>query len=488
MWWPYAYIGLETKQSSFLFLSGYLALARGKIVRPAALACFSASCGLAISVKSVGVILLPAIAYLVWVQFRDDWRQRWRPLLAVVAGIVLLFALSAVGRNFYWGPVGGGTVNLQTWMITSPLQIPSNVLGLFASPNKGLFLFAPILFLSIWAVPKALRSNRDLAMFAALATVGTVAFLSILTPPYDETWGPRFMHGTVGPLLMCVGAAWPRFNWRTATATFVLGFFGVMVSFLGSFFYYGMRQWAAETSGQHTIEWLTGDSVWNEIVVNARLFRVWLEGGTDPVPFQAEHIWAWTAPPDAPKWKEINLRQFAQPQSILFYYLDKPRDTKLEVLLRSYAACIPIGLLLLVGGVWSGLPNPGALSAVERLKLHSRVRLAAAGTGVAVLAGLAFWVLTPERVKPRLRLSQSEVRAGIDSYVLSIPELTGARVVVRYSIDGGEVKEMVVMLDGEGKVKFDVGSETIKGHYTFINFKPVDSLFWFDSGAPLTVK
>jgi hypothetical protein len=488
MWWPYAYIGLETKQSFFLFLSGYLALARGKILRPAALACFSVSCGLAMSVKSVGVILLPAIAYLVWVQFRDDWRQRSRPLLGVVAGIAVIYILSAVGRNFYWEPVGGGAANLQNWMIESPLQIPSNILGLFASPNKGLFLFAPILVLSLWAVPQTLRSNRDLAMFALLTTAGTVAFLSLLSPPYDETWGPRFMHGTIGPLLLCVGAAWPRFNWRTATATFVLGVFGVAVSFLGSFFYYGMRRWAAESSAQNTIEWLTGDSAWNEIVIDALFFRVWLRGSSEPVLFTAQHIWAWSAPPDAPRWKEIDLRQFAQPQSMLFYYLDRPKDTKLEVLLRFYIACIPVGLLLLSGAVWSGLPNPAALTAGERLKLQGRTRLIVGGAGLAVLAGLVFWVSTPERVRPRLHLSQSEVRAGKDSYALSIPELSGDRVVVRYAIDGGEVKEMEVLLDGEGSVKFQVGPETVKGVYTFINFKPVDSRFWFNSGAVLTVK
>lgn len=488
MWWPYAYIGLETKQSFFLLLSGYLGLVRGKLLRPAALACFSASCGLAISVKSVGVILVPAIAYLVWVQFRDDWRQRWRSLLAVAAGITVLFVLSAVGRDFYWGPAGGGAANLQNWMVTSPLQIPSNVLGLFASPNKGLFLFAPILFLSIWAVPQTLRSNRDLGMFAILATLCTVAFLSLLAPPYDETWGPRFMHGAVGPLLLCVGAAWPRFNWRTATATLVLGLFGVVVSFLGSFFYYGMRQWAAETASQHTIEWLTGDSVWNEIVVNARFFRVWLNRGSGPVPYRAEHIWAWTAPPDAPQWKEIDLLQFAQPQSMLFYYLDRPRDTKLEVLLRFYVACIPVGLLLLSGAVWTGLPNPAVMSPRERFKLRSRTRLAAAGAGLAVLTGAVVWIWTPERVRPRLHLSESEVIAGRDSYTLSIPELASDRVVVRYSIDGGEVKEMEVILDSEGKVKFQVGPETVKGVYTFINFKPVNTLFWFESGDVLTVK
>src|SRR5207249_9307200 len=76
MLWPYAYIGLETKQSFFVLLAGYLALANGKIRTRPGLVLFSIVGALAISSKSTGLVLAPVIAYLVYVQFRDDWRTR----------------------------------------------------------------------------------------------------------------------------------------------------------------------------------------------------------------------------------------------------------------------------------------------------------------------------------------------------------------------------------------------------------------------------
>ena len=69
MLWPYAYIGLETKQSFFLLLAGYLGLACGKVRRWPSLLLFAATCGIALSIKSTGITLWPAIAYLIYVQF-----------------------------------------------------------------------------------------------------------------------------------------------------------------------------------------------------------------------------------------------------------------------------------------------------------------------------------------------------------------------------------------------------------------------------------
>jgi len=76
MLWPYAYIGLETKQSFFVLLAGYLALAEGKIRSWPRWLLFAAACALAISVKGTGITLAPVIAYLLYIQCRDDWRSR----------------------------------------------------------------------------------------------------------------------------------------------------------------------------------------------------------------------------------------------------------------------------------------------------------------------------------------------------------------------------------------------------------------------------
>src|SRR5215469_13571527 len=93
MLWPYAYISLETKQSFFIFLAGYLALAGGKIRTWPRRLLFATVCGLAISLKATGIVLLPVIAYLLYVQFSGDWRsQRTNILISVlIIGAVWAF-------------------------------------------------------------------------------------------------------------------------------------------------------------------------------------------------------------------------------------------------------------------------------------------------------------------------------------------------------------------------------------------------------------
>src|SRR5262249_29150468 len=76
MLWPYAYIGLEVKQSFMLLAAGYLGLGCGKARGWMRVLLFATVCGMALTVKSVGIVLGLAIAFLLYVQFRDDWRER----------------------------------------------------------------------------------------------------------------------------------------------------------------------------------------------------------------------------------------------------------------------------------------------------------------------------------------------------------------------------------------------------------------------------
>ena len=349
MLWPYAYIGLETKQSFFVLLAGYLGIARGKITTWPRLVFFSTACALAISSKSTGAVFLPPIAYLVYVQFRSDWRLQWKRLLAFILIIVGISGFAVLGWNAFWGPRGGGaSVLVQQWTTNSLLQFFINVIGIFGSPNKGLFIFAPVLLYAIYAIPIALRTNRETVIFGLLVTVCIVGLISMLFVTADEVWGPRFLHVTVAPLLVIIGAASPRFEWRRHALLVVFGVVGVAISFLGAFYYYGARGWAATATGQNTLEWYAGDSVWNEIRFDARLFTIWLKGGTDPVMWSPTHYWAWTTPADAPPWKSVNLRDYADPQSFLLYYWRIPLEQDADrIIFRTCLLSLFLGPLML---------------------------------------------------------------------------------------------------------------------------------------------
>jgi hypothetical protein len=369
MLWPYAYIGLETKQSFFVLLAGYLGLARGKLRTWPQLLLFSTICALAISVKSTGFVLAPPIAYLVYVQFRHDWRSHWKQALTVILIISGVWALDAVGWNFFWAPGGGGARALYAWTTNSPFQFFGNAIGTFGSPTKGLFIFAPVLLFSIYAVPRALRTHRETAIFALLVSACIVAFISILLVTADEVWGPRFMHVVIAPLLVIIGAANARFEWRRHVPLVVLGALGVAISFLGAFYYYGVRHGALESTGQNTMEWLYGDSVWSEIPFNARLFRVWLRGGTDPVPWTPAHVWAWTAPPDVLPWKTVNLRDYAAPQSVLLYFWKRPLEGSNLLIFRICCVSLVLGPLLLAWITWRTIKGTPAETVAPAMTL-----------------------------------------------------------------------------------------------------------------------
>src|SRR5262249_44316103 len=157
------------------------------------------------------------------------------------------------------------------------------------SPNKGVFIFAPVLLLVVYAIPRAFREHREITVFALLVTVCTVGFLSLLVITADELWGPRFLHVSMAPWMLLIGATWPRFTWRAHVPLIVLGAAGFVISFLGAFYYYGERGAAAAAVDQSVLEWLAGDSVWNEVLFDARLFAVWLKGGGDPVSWTPAH-------------------------------------------------------------------------------------------------------------------------------------------------------------------------------------------------------
>lgn len=358
MLWPYAYISLETKQSFFVLLAGYLALTAGKILGWPRLLLFALTCGLTVTAKSTGIILWPVIAYLIYVQFHDDWRERRSQMVVVVLLIGTIWALGHWGANQFWS-AHGGAGSIRLWLIDSPLQIFINVIGVFGSPTKGLFVYAPVLLASLYAVPRAFRTHRPIAIFALLVTGCTVGFLSLLTTPVDDVWGCRYLHLAIAPLILCIGAALSRFRWRRDILLVALASIGICISFLGAFYYYGLQEFAAKDVGQNTMEWMVGDEDWNQILFNAKLFRVWAAGGTGPASWSAQHIWVWSPPADPMQWKSVDLVKLCQPQSFMLRYWRIPLTGIARGIFIMYLSLAICGLLLLAWVTWRTINELG---------------------------------------------------------------------------------------------------------------------------------
>ena len=331
--WPYAYIGLETTQSLFLMLSAYLALGLNPERTWPRTLLFGFSCAFAMSLKTNSVFLSPAIGYLIYAYFKKEtFRETLKSLsrpkpMTVVAIIAVVYSLNAYTRTFapVWSE-GFITLYLRSLAASGPLSFLLNVFSFFGSPNKGLFIYCPVTILCLAALGKAYRIQSGLAIFAVLALTGLVIGCSLFYYWSDETWGPRYLHACIGPLIICLAATrdTTRFLWRREIPLVALAMVGIGVSFLGVFFYYGTLHFAATRSTYPTIEAFQYEPEWNHIRFNARLLEEWIHG---PRPIGQEASW----PPARHRWypapgesplanpeRTINLRDYAKPQPVLF--------------------------------------------------------------------------------------------------------------------------------------------------------------------------
>jgi hypothetical protein len=352
MLWPYAYIGLETTQSLFLVAAGYLALtAQGPLRWPRAVA-FGLCAGLAVSAKSGGFMLLPAAAFLAWRLFRSD-RTAGRSGASAVAAMFLcltIFALNSVARVASWERFGG-TAHLARWWVVRDVVSPFlNAVALVGSPNKGLLVFAPVAVLGLLSLPRAYRADRGVAAFAGLTFAGLAGGVSLLAMWSDETWGPRYLHSAIGPLVLCVAASrsTTRLRVRSEAPLWACAVFGLAVSFLGSAFYYGTLGGVATETHPMTLESLQGDPVWNHVRFNAHLLSVWLRVRTrhadSPDYWRRGREWDWKDPAHYGPWNNVDLRERAVPQPLLLQIGQPSSSAKMRGL-RGFC------LLALIAGI-----------------------------------------------------------------------------------------------------------------------------------------
>ena len=331
MLWPYAYIGLETTQSFFVILSAYLALAaerRDSLLRASI---FGFACAMAISVKLNGIFLAPAILYLIYCYFVRDAESAAAGLRKKAPSVALVMALVAsiyaVNRHYsskYFGSDPGASSGyFFSLMADSPGRMALHFLSYFISINKGLLLYAPITAISLFALPRAFRNQSRIAIFAVLTLAGVAGGFSLTYMWAEETWGPRYIHEAILPLILCLAAAKTGFGpvWRRETPLLAAAVLGLLISFLGSFFYYGHLHIAATRVSQNSLESMQFDPRFNHIAFNAALLKLWATGRfgetAEPEYWPAPYHWWLRKPSDAPPEKTVDLREFASPLPLL---------------------------------------------------------------------------------------------------------------------------------------------------------------------------
>jgi hypothetical protein len=368
MLWPYAYIGLETSQSLFLLLAGFLAFCSASRTWTHTIG-FAVACGLAVSLKSNGLALIPSAALLVLVYCGRQPEDRTPPQTVGMARTlaVILVVAAMYGSNLYtrslapvWATGLFRAPELQ--VVREPLQVVFNLVCMIGSPNKGLLVYSPVLLVGLLSLGRAYRADRRLALFACLTLVCLMVSGARLYYWSDETWGPRYLHASIAPLLLCLAASRrdTRFRLWGETPFIALTACGVFVSFLGISFYYGKLHVAAQRTSHSSLESLQFDPNWNHIRFNRELLRTWRRGGGEASPWPPPPHWWWERPADIPPERTIDLRTMASPQPRLLGSL-RPGKTSPDSAARLELASLATGFLVLLAlGRWAAASERAA--------------------------------------------------------------------------------------------------------------------------------
>jgi len=336
--WPYAYIGFETTQSLFLMLAGYLALGSERQKSWPHTLLFALACVVAVGVKMTGMFLVPAAGFLIYSYFwsassgdHSTPAHRGIKIFTIISLMAVVVWLGAYTRASYYAKFGGSSLGYMEWMVNSPWVFALNVYSFLFSANKGLILYAPIIILSLMALRQAYLNHPRIVIFAVLTLAGLAGGFGLLFAWAEDTWGPRYLHSAVAPLVICLAVARRSipFRFRQEVPLVALAVLGAAISFLGSFFYYGALHLAATECSQNTIEALQYDIAWNHPRFNLQLLQVWLRKGLassgvvtsgEAEQWPPAHHWWFARPPDAAPEKIIKLKDYATPQSALFRY------------------------------------------------------------------------------------------------------------------------------------------------------------------------
>lgn len=213
------------------------------------------------------ILLIPVIFYIIWTQRKT---LHYYVFGSILSGLPFFYYNYSIFGNFF----GGTMVSLSLFAIN--LNFISNFIGLLIAPNVGLFIFCPILILSIVGFIK-LRDIQKSKINNILILFGPVIALQILLYSFYRPWaasaaycyGPRFLTGFVPVLCLFIGFFLNDYFNNTQNKQTVLKKWGVpliigiliassvLIQFIGVFFF---NQYPEQTTNDKRA-WDWNDSI-----------------------------------------------------------------------------------------------------------------------------------------------------------------------------------------------------------------------------------
>lgn len=196
MIWPYAKLGFsEPLQVCAIAAGMYFAIMSGEGRAEK----YSALCAVA-----MGVLILTKISMAVIVPFFFMYlllarcpggatiKRRGVPFM----GVFSIFVAVALYYNYarFGAPLNFGYFSGKDSVFGFSTPLLSGLYGLFFSPGKSVFIYVPILFISLGAIPAFHREHRELSLLSWSSVVVVVLLYAKWWAWHgDYAWGPRFM-------------------------------------------------------------------------------------------------------------------------------------------------------------------------------------------------------------------------------------------------------------------------------------------------------
>ncbi len=356
---PYSKFGMETQQTLWTtaMVAGLVAFrarptmrSAGHLAFPLAMVILTKITGITVAFAGVGV--------LVWWLCKDKRLARFTrrhpcilvlPLLGFAVGLGLLLVTNKLrygafcGARYPWGD------RPDAWPFT-----PERIWAFLASPNKNVFLFSPVLILTLPYWCEFFRRFRHLVPLYVAATALFAFHLSMNTW-VDERWWFSRLHFLVPLLVLPLGIWWEKQRvhraWQKAIAAAIVGL-AMAVQLLGSAVNYTALAYVVHPSPELTRENLVWNPQYNHLRFNAWALWSWWkrEIGGSSVPFVAyRHYLPAAPPPGAPPRDEYNFKGFDEHDFFLLKELQSP-----TVPLGSTVARTAIGLAMagMLAGSW----------------------------------------------------------------------------------------------------------------------------------------
>ena len=187
---------------------------------------------------SDSILVLPIIGYVLWYH-----REKigYYVLFGLLSGLPFLIYNMFLFHNPF-----GGYSSLAS-RLTFDTTLLSNYLGLLIAPNRGLFIFTPILILAFFGFWIIKDNNKPVCRFL-IGALASIAITILVYASWDDwqggdNYGPRFLICILPYLIigLCIFfdniAKTPRKNFVVAIIVILISI-SVFVQFVGKVFYY----------------------------------------------------------------------------------------------------------------------------------------------------------------------------------------------------------------------------------------------------------